>query len=720
MKKIITLANRFMAVLQAPMANQRGELLTATNAVLFVAALIAAAYAARPHSESYNFKSELDRCIAQMETSAKKLKERIDENTDPNKPLIIDLNDPDWLELKKCQDLVESAREIIKTKNQASVDNYTKLIGNIPESVGSCSITSYRKESLAGLPYATDVRANIPFYGGLAMEGNLGMTGAVSADGSLRLPPVNPPTVVGNFAIPAEQTERAGGQSSLITISAKAPAFASPIVDRNTLQVTCPPSAEVYSRDPEGKPSLCAYKVNINNMCLYGQKEGTSCVVACDASASVTWKAPPPPKVIAFSVLPSSIEKGSTEQVRLAWQIANARSAGIDQGVGDVAVDPTKTVTGTIPIATSDASTTYTLAAFGIDPAASDFKTATLTVKPAGQSLGIAITSPRAGDQIADVGVTVAGSVTPAPKPGETMKAKILVNGAYLSDADVGTNGAFSARTALMNTIEPGNVNLGGDASVSAACTPLSKEIGITASGVPGAGKNLIRVVVTGQPTADHPEGQTTSASVQVQHVLDVQNFSVQWGGGCPGMIGKNQALGWVLTPGQGYMRAGSVDFTGYPDNSSVKCDDVATVRLTTSAGTFTAPQAWKVSCTSTSSSCTDPLYPVQCGSSCYAAGSVCCTWGACSAGYVCSANNKCCPAAQPYWWSDGLCHSTPDTTLPCGSYTYSETACQNIPWKGVVGLGTITTTYSGLPEGCYGGITIPPPATRCCVLDPC
>jgi hypothetical protein len=55
-----------------------------------------------------------------------------------------------------------------------------------------------------------------------------------------------------------------------------------------------------------------------------------------------------------------------------------------------------------------------------------------------------------------------------------------------------------------------------------------------------------------------------------------------------------------------------------------------------------------------------------------------------------------------------------------CTSYTSSDSTCENVPWNGIVGLGTITTTYIGVPLGCVGGVTIPPPVTRCCVLDPC
>jgi hypothetical protein len=60
--------------------------------------------------------------------------------------------------------------------------------------------------------------------------------------------------------------------------------------------------------------------------------------------------------------------------------------------------------------------------------------------------------------------------------------------------------------------------------------------------------------------------------------------------------------------------------------------------------------------------------------------------------------------------------------TPPCTSYTSSDSACQpGVPWMGIVGLGTVTTTYTGVPAGCVGGISIPPPTTKCCDgFNPC
>jgi hypothetical protein len=65
---------------------------------------------------------------------------------------------------------------------------------------------------------------------------------------------------------------------------------------------------------------------------------------------------------------------------------------------------------------------------------------------------------------------------------------------------------------------------------------------------------------------------------------------------------------------------------------------------------------------------------------------------------------------------------TTQSCTPPCTSYTSSESACQqNVWWMGINGLGTITTTYTGVPSGCVGGISIPPPTTRCCDgFNPC
>ena len=65
---------------------------------------------------------------------------------------------------------------------------------------------------------------------------------------------------------------------------------------------------------------------------------------------------------------------------------------------------------------------------------------------------------------------------------------------------------------------------------------------------------------------------------------------------------------------------------------------------------------------------------------------------------------------------------TTQSCTPPCTSYTSSDSGCDATkPWPGgiydgQVVLGTDTITYTGVPAGCVGGITIPPPESTCCV----
>lgn len=53
----------------------------------------------------------------------------------------------------------------------------------------------------------------------------------------------------------------------------------------------------------------------------------------------------------------------------------------------------------------------------------------------------------------------------------------------------------------------------------------------------------------------------------------------------------------------------------------------------------------------------------------------------------------------------------------PCTSYEYSDSGCVASEDFGR-GLGTITRTYRGVPEGCVGNV--PQPEKICCVIDPC
>ncbi len=55
----------------------------------------------------------------------------------------------------------------------------------------------------------------------------------------------------------------------------------------------------------------------------------------------------------------------------------------------------------------------------------------------------------------------------------------------------------------------------------------------------------------------------------------------------------------------------------------------------------------------------------------------------------------------------------------PCTGYDFSDSGCEPSSLYGP-GLGAITRTYSGIPEGCVGGIAIPQTEYICCSLDPC
>jgi peptidoglycan-associated lipoprotein len=77
----------------------------------------------------------------------------------------------------------------------------------------------------------------------------------------------------------------------------------------------------------------------------------------------------PGPRITTFSVEPSRIDRG--QQATLRWSAANATEVTIDQGIGTVPANGTRTVS-------PPRTTTYTLTAKG--PGGTDTRTATLTV----------------------------------------------------------------------------------------------------------------------------------------------------------------------------------------------------------------------------------------------------------------------------------------------------------------------------------------------------
>jgi hypothetical protein len=117
---------------------------------------------------------------------------------------------------------------------------------------------------------------------------------------------------------------------------------------------------------------------------------------------------------------------------------------------------------------------------------------------------------------------------------------------------------------------------------------------------------------------------------------------------------------------------------------------------MTVAGQTFTVTQAGaQPACTYTYSSCTGP----------------------------CQADGKC--PVNMTGYSPADCTGTPETTQPCPActgHTFTDSECrQNEWWMGIQGLGTITRTFTGVPQYCSGGVAIPTPTQMCCDgFNPC
>ena len=481
-------------------------------------------------------------------------------------------DDPSVVAFRQCEAIQKTFSDSVKAGNFQAISELNNQINIGLQFVGKCNITSNFRVGVAGVNYSDVVEAYINFSAGSQGAGTIFASGAAAGAGGFRS--TNSPNWIGNIAISADASKDAAGKTSQVIVTARTPA----VKPRNQ-DGSCPGA----SIEDGGR---CVQIVQLDGTCPPGQIiDGGRCLISCPTDPKeIFWKAPPLPKVNAFTVSPLSIEKGSTSPVQLNWVVSNAQSASIDKGIGEITVNPEKSVAGfRVLNPPPTESTTWTLLALGVNPGSSDFGTATLVVKEPDKPVTVAITSPAADELILEQGVTVSGVVAPVPDP-DHRKAQILVNGAFLSEATIDGSGHFSARTALMNTISLGDIVLLGTNPIGVTtCGPKADTISIRVDKAGGA-KNLIRVVV---PLGNN---QASSASVQVEHVIDVSGFHVSWSGGCGPAPGQNEGRSLVVRANQAAVQVGSV-LCGFP--GPAHCTDVAAITVDTGVGSRTVNQTW-------------------------------------------------------------------------------------------------------------------------------
>jgi hypothetical protein len=480
-------------------------------------------------------------------------------------------NDPVNVTFEECKAEMARFSDKVKQGNHTAISKLTDQINEYQKLVGQCSITSSFRPGTAGVAYKDSFQAYIPFSSSVAATGQVAVAGPRPGSGGFRS--TTAPNWIGDVNVPAAFGVDDAGTESQVTVKATTVALA-PKADNG---IDCYPGSE-------SDGSRCVYVVRPDGTCPAGLTpgEGNRCYFSCTTPPKpIAWKAPPPAKVDAFQVTPTSIEKGSKDPVTLSWVVSNTESVSINQGAGDFPADATKTTSGSITLnPPPDKTTTWTLLALGPGGKSSASDTATLVVTES--AFTVAITSPTANEQILDSGVTVSGIITPVPDPAHR-KAQILVNGAFVADADIKADGTFAGRTFLQNTIDLSDLIVFGSPAVGVtSCGPASAPITLGAFTANGA-KNLIRVIV---PLASG----SASSSVQVEHVISVSRFGVSWGGGCGPAPSQDNALGIVVRDGEASKPVGAV-LCGFP--GPAHCSDIATITVGTSVGSKVVTQSW-------------------------------------------------------------------------------------------------------------------------------
>ncbi len=489
-------------------------------------------------------------------------------------------DDPIVVALRQCQAIQKTFSDSVKAGNFQAINDLNNQIDMGLRFVAQCrwgSATKFRAGT-AGIDFSDGgVEAFVNFSAtGSDGGGQITATGTASGGGAFYSK--TSPNWLGNIAISGNASQNAAGTTSQVTFTATAPATRPKNADGS-----CPGA----SINDGGR---CVQILQMDGTCPPGQTPTADgrCLISCPSAdvREIIWMAPNPPKVEAFKVDPMSIDKDRTDPIKLDWVISNAKSYSIDHGVNpDTQIPQQKwqsSVASFAFIPPPKESTTYQLLALGVGPFSNAVATATVVVKEPEKPVTVVITSPKPDDQILEEGVTVTGVVAPVPDP-DHRTVQILTNGALLQTATLDAGGNFSARTALLNTISRNDIKIVSIPSVFVTrCGAISLPVAVSVEKA-GSTMNLISVRV---PLAGD---KVASASVQVEHVISVSEFAVQWGGDC-GELDKDIGRSLVLRNGD-FVEVGTVDcgFTG-----PAHCSATVNLTVVTSVGTFTPSQSWR------------------------------------------------------------------------------------------------------------------------------
>lgn len=471
--------------------DQRGEVVT--GLVAATAYLLAALGAFAGFSSGVD-RNRINQCVGIVTDATEKLKQKYPWNA------VVPADDIEVVRIQGCRQYVEELSKSSSVGNNSATKNLGNLVEQGLSKLGKCEIDAlFPAAPSAGLGAGISVGASIPLNDGAVVVASTTVHGkSISAPlggsgGSYG----------GVLGVPSDVSANAAGEVSAVTVTATS------IVAGGSNGVCIPPSTP----------------------------QGGQCILSCTTPAkNIVWANPSVPEIKLFLAQPSTIDSAKPTPVILAWNVADATSVTIDQGVGQV--DPKAGSTFELP---PDQDTTYTLTAVGARP--QDTRTAQQTVKVTNtQPLSVSITSPGGNAQLTDSTVAVTGTVSPAPSAGVSMTARISVNGVPKASVPVDASGNFSGAAGLDRLTPAAAVAVNNPSLGVNTCGEKSTSVTVTNRASPSSVQNTIEVTVT-------DGSRQASAAVTVFHAVLLNSFVVNWLDCRP--LDKNQARSSAIGPGQ-------------------------------------------------------------------------------------------------------------------------------------------------------------------------
>jgi hypothetical protein len=476
-----------------PWRDQAGEALTALLILSGVVSAILSGFGAGAALLTLEDRRELSSCLQRVNALTQNLQLKYGATG------IVPLDDPNVTEIRNCKTYVDQLVKQPHLGNSAAIHTLQTNVNGTLSGLTACRIIAVAPNPPLAGDRSFYVSANIPLTG-VTASGTISLTVA----GIQLSAPATPDGYLweGFVGVPVAVSRQAAGTVSPVSVTARSDVGRLP-------SGACPSGADAST---PGK-----------------------CFVGCTTpTVNVVWKDPPIPEIKLFLAAPSTIDKAKPTPVTLTWNVKNATSISIDQGVGEV---DAQGFTLELP---PDQDTTYTLTAVGVRPA--DTKTATQKVTVKGSTpFAVSITSPKEFASVGNTDVLVTGKVSPAPSASGVLTASIRMNGTPTLSVPVDGAGNFSGTVTLQKKATASNLTVDTFNTTVISCDTQSTEVFVNNRLADYL--NIIDVTVTaGSQTA-------SSASVTVFHTVLLNSLGVTWTSGC--FASTLEALNMFVAPAQ-------------------------------------------------------------------------------------------------------------------------------------------------------------------------